>query len=351
MFKPGIVSVISPCYNVAQYLPFFCESLLSQTYRKLEIILVNDGSSDNTHDVISFWLPKLESAGFLTKYIVKENGGQSSAINEALRHFTGEFLTWVDPDDFLYSESISKRVTFLTKNPQLGLVRCECDIYNENDRNKIIGVIRGKKRTISSENIFRDLIFERTYITSHCYMVRCDAFLDVNPNRKIYVRKDAGQNWQMLLPVTAKYDCGYLPISLCGYLIRAESHSHVNVTLDSKLRYLDMSLDVLKNTLQNIGLGNLSFLNELDIHFSIKRYHLGFEFKNRILVRNELAYLERICGLKAKQKIVKLSCKCSMLFNAIKVFWFLQRLPKRIIFKLINIKSLPATRQKTAAVK
>lgn len=337
MFKPGLVSVISPCYNIARYIPFFFESLLAQTYKHLEIILVNDGSTDETGQVIREWLPKLEGAGYSTKYIVKVNGGQTSAINEALPHFSGEFLTWVDPDDILYSESIAKKVEFLTTNPQLSFVRTECDIFHEKDRNKIIGVIRGENRTILSENIILDLIFEKTYVTCHCYLVRSEAFIEVNPNRKIYERKDAGQNWQMLLPIANKYDCGYLPLALCGYIVREGSHYHSNKSISAKLDFLDMSFDVINKTLQSIDIDHLSINKELDIHFLNKRYKLGLEYKDRNIVLNELSQLKKIHRLTSVQEIERTFCKFSCTFFCVVALDRTRSKLKRIVNKILGL--------------
>ena len=335
MFEPGLVSVISPCYNVASYLPFFFKSVLAQTYRKLEIILVNDGSTDDTDNVIRLWLPKLESAGYLVRYIVKENGGQSSAINEALSHFTGEFLTWPDPDDFLYPDSIKKRVEFLCKKTECGIVRSAADVYYENDRTKVIGFLKANKTITNQKIFFKDLVLGRTYFAPVCYMVRSSYFLLTNPSRTIYIRKDAGQNWQMLLPIAAKYECGYLAESLCGYLLRENSHSHVNITLDSKLKYLDMSLDVLRNTLKTIDPGNFTLINELDIHFSVKRYHLGLEFRDRKFTLNELQVLEKKRKLTAIEKLIKPLCGNWLLFHVVILAFLLKRLTRKIISKVV----------------
>lgn len=336
MLEPGLVSIISPCYNVSPYLSFFFESLLAQTYKKLEIILVNDGSTDDTDNIIRLWLPKLERAGYLVRYINKENGGQSSAINEALPYFTGEFLTWPDPDDFLYPDSIKKHVEFLSINTEYGIVRSSADIYYENDRTKIVGHLKVNKIITKKTNFFEDLVFGRTYFAPVCYMVRSSCFLLTNLSRTIYVRNDAGQNWQMLLPIAAKYDCGYLAEPLCGYLLRKNSHSHVNRTLDAKLKYLDMSLDVLRNTLKSINFENLFFFNDLDVHFSVKRYLLGLEFRDRKLTLNELQFLEKKRKLTPIEKLIKALCDSSILFHVIIFGFLMKRMARRLISRVVD---------------
>jgi len=335
MCNTGLVSIISPCYNVAPYLPYFFESLLGQTYRRLEIIIVNDGSTDNTDQVIKEWLPRLENTGYLTKYIVKENGGQSSAINLALQYFTGEFLTWPDPDDFLFPDSIKERVEFLLKNNKFGIVRSAADVYHEADREKVVGHLHAKKTVISAKDFFEDVVFARTYFAPICYMVRSSAFIATIPSRRIYSRKDAGQNWQMLLPVAAKFDCGYLPTSLCGYLIRNNSHSHAANDLVEKLNYLNMCLDVLQRTLRPMNLWNNKYEKALNIQYSTKRYHIGLNFKNYNLVSSELQYLDKLNGLTLIQKVIKVLCIRAVVFYEIVV-------PIWILFQLLalNIRTM-----------
>ena len=92
------VSVIIPVYNGSNYLSDAINSALSQTYSNLEIIIVNDGSSDNgkTKEIAL-------SYGNKIKYIEKENGGVSSALNTGIKNMTGEYFSWISHDDIFYT--------------------------------------------------------------------------------------------------------------------------------------------------------------------------------------------------------------------------------------------------------
>ena len=122
-FQKDLVSVCIPCYNVEAYMAKHLRSLMDQTYKKLEVILVDDGSTDGTLGIIEQHVPLLEGCGYVVKVISQENGGQSSAINTALKHFSGEFLTWEDPDDWLAADSIQKRLAFLKSHPSAAFQR------------------------------------------------------------------------------------------------------------------------------------------------------------------------------------------------------------------------------------
>lgn len=92
-----LISVIIPCYNQAQYLDECLQSVLDQTYKNWECIIVNDGSPDHTEEVAKKWLEK--DARF--KYLYKENGGLSSARNAGIRAATGEWILPLDADDYI----------------------------------------------------------------------------------------------------------------------------------------------------------------------------------------------------------------------------------------------------------
>ena len=97
------ISVIVPVYNVEAYLPQCMESLLSQSYQALEIILIDDGSTDGS-GALCDWYGAQDRR---IRVIHKENGGAASAKNAGLRVATGEYLSFVDSDDYLEPEAYS----------------------------------------------------------------------------------------------------------------------------------------------------------------------------------------------------------------------------------------------------
>ena len=92
-----LVSIIVPCYNVEAYLPKCVNSILEQTYKKIEIILVDDGSPDNCGKICDEYAKKDERI----KVIHKENGGLVSARNAGYDVATGDWMMYVDGDDWL----------------------------------------------------------------------------------------------------------------------------------------------------------------------------------------------------------------------------------------------------------
>ena len=100
------VSLLIPIYNGEKYIERSLKSVINQTYSNIQLILINDGSNDNTYRLIQTELPNLKKILSDVKYIKKTNGGVGSAINEGLKYFDGEFLLLLDVDDILLKESI-----------------------------------------------------------------------------------------------------------------------------------------------------------------------------------------------------------------------------------------------------
>lgn len=92
------VSIIVPVYNVEKYLPKCLDSLVNQTLKEIEIIVVNDGSPDNSQKVIDKYAKKYPK---LIKSFYKENNGQASARNVGLEYANGKYISFVDSDDWL----------------------------------------------------------------------------------------------------------------------------------------------------------------------------------------------------------------------------------------------------------
>lgn len=96
-------SVIVPCYNVEQYIDECMHSIINQTYQDFEVILVDDGSTDRTHEKCKQW----HDRDSRIKLITKENGGLSAARNSGMDVAQGDYLVFVDSDDVIEKESLS----------------------------------------------------------------------------------------------------------------------------------------------------------------------------------------------------------------------------------------------------
>ncbi|MBD1580956.1 glycosyltransferase family 2 protein [Pseudoalteromonas sp. S16_S37] len=116
--SPPLVSVLMPCYNAKEFLQESIKSVINQTYRNLEILCVDDGSTDNTLTL----LQDLSTSYPQVKVFSKKNGGASSARNHALEFATGHYICMVDSDDTLAEDAIEKLLTAIQdSNADAGL--------------------------------------------------------------------------------------------------------------------------------------------------------------------------------------------------------------------------------------
>lgn len=130
------VSVILPIYNVAPYLSEAFNSILSQSLREIEIIAVNDGSTDNSWDIIK----EYEQRDTRIKSFSQENQGQSVARNLALQHATGEYIYMMDSDDVLSSPDVLLTCYEYAKKNQADFVFFDREQFTENKVNFPVSV-------------------------------------------------------------------------------------------------------------------------------------------------------------------------------------------------------------------
>ena len=112
----SLISVIMPVYNGTLYINEAIHSVLEQTYQNWELLIINDGSTDNSKDKINaFQDPRIQ-------YFEQANKGVSSARNVGLKNMQGEYFSFLDADDVLPTNSLSSRYNIFTKNPDLSFV-------------------------------------------------------------------------------------------------------------------------------------------------------------------------------------------------------------------------------------
>lgn len=243
-----LVSIITPCYNGEKFVSRFLDSILAQSYNYIELIIINDGSTDNTENIILSYKKKFIEKKYRLIYIKQDNSGQSEAINKGLSIFKGEYLTWLDSDDFLPSNAIKTKVDFLNSNKKYGTVVSKIQVVEE-DSFKNLG-LQERIRPKGEETIFYDLIIgKNVYYTPGGYMVRTSMFKDAMPNPlQIEAPREIGQNYQLLLPIVYKYPVGYINDICYYYVVRRDSHSHVRHTYEDQKAIIG----VIQRTLLNI---------------------------------------------------------------------------------------------------
>ena len=121
-------SIVVPVYNVEKYVEKCLESINNQTYQNFEVIIVNDGSTDNSERIIKSFIK--DKANF--KLIKKENGGLSSARNFGLQYVTGGYLLFVDSDDYINNQLLEMLNNELTKN-KVDIIKFGVDMLKKDE--------------------------------------------------------------------------------------------------------------------------------------------------------------------------------------------------------------------------
>lgn len=317
MDKP-LVSIITPCYNGEIYVKRFLDSVLGQTYSNIEFIFVNDGSTDKTEDIVLSYKKRFEDRGIRFIYIYQENKGVAAALNQGLKIFQGEYLTWPDSDDILHKDNITKKVSFLENNPKYGFVLCRTQCVSEQNVNIKLGVL--ERKTTNSDKLFLDLIMEsNVYFAPGGYMVRTIAFLDVKADRKIY-ESENGQNWQMLLPLAYKYRCGYLKDILYYYVVRADSHSRREKDYTALLKKTYGHEDLLKTVVNEMQISERDYYqNIIKIKYIKKRLLLACQFREIDFLKQQYALLKNCNALDFQSKIYYRMGLCGLPYAIFKI--------------------------------
>ncbi len=208
-----LVSIIIPTYNRKDFIIESVESVLNQTFRDYEIIVVDDGSTDGTERV-------LQPYRNLIKYIYQENKGPAEARNLGIKYSLGKYIAFNDSDDLWVPKSLELRFNFLRDSHELGLVFSDMCLFDEKGIYKesflsfhkhfrtIPKIVNTDNRVIFRLNVFDDLL-EESFISIPTVIIRRDCFNLVGLFRgRAYISSQ--EDREMWLRVSRKYKIGYV---------------------------------------------------------------------------------------------------------------------------------------------
>ncbi|PSN20738.1 glycosyl transferase family A [filamentous cyanobacterium CCP5] len=220
------VSVLVPAYNAMEYLPETISSILNQTYQDFEIIIVDDGSSDNIKD----WAKQLSDSRI--RLISQSNQGLANARNTGLANAKGTYIAFIDADDIWRPRKLEKQVGILDEYPEVGLVYTWVALIDEN------GVFQGKFR---KNHVHGDVWIK---LTTH-NVVECGSVALVRREcfDKVGMFDEAlpfscSEDWDMWLRIAAHYNFGLVREPLVYY----RNHSN---NLSSNWRAMEESFQIV----------------------------------------------------------------------------------------------------------
>ena len=204
------VSIIIPTYNRANLLSRAIKSVLNQTFKDFELIIVDDGSTDNTKQVVE----KFQKEDSRIKYIWQENSGAPARPkNTGIKNAKGNYIAFLDDDDEWLPEKLEKQLKLFESSSNLGFVGC--NILVTNNKNKKSSKVY--KMPTYSESIFFEKLFEGNFIlTSSCVVIKREVLNKIglfDENLKF------GDDWDLWLRIAKKYKFDFAPEFLIKYYI------------------------------------------------------------------------------------------------------------------------------------
>lgn len=242
------------------------DSLLNQTMYDFIVIIIDDGSKDDSKAIIGAYKKKFEEKGIHLRYLYQDNQGAAAAINNGLQYVETPYFCLPDADDFYTHTYIEECVSYLENNSDVGIVFTRCKAYYQDDlKHPVYDLYRKDHFECSNKKIFEDFYWDRNVYYCPQYMIRTSSFLEYNKGREIAGGK-YGQNYQMIMPLAYHSKFGYIDKSLYNYIIYSNSDSHGSKTLEQQFNHIDGGVILLTDVFERIGLNHDEF--EHHIHMA-----------------------------------------------------------------------------------
>lgn len=232
-----MVTVVITCFNHAQYLPRAIESALNQTHKSVEVVVVDDGSSDNTSEVATSYRG--------VKYVYQKNAGLSAARNTGIANSTGDYLLFLDADDWLLPEGIETNLAYFPEGQKIGFVSGNYLSFYTTD-----GSQKKMERKISQAP-YADLLL-RNHVKMHASVLFPHWVFNV-------VQYDtslrSSEDWDLYLRITRNHPIVQHEKPIAVYRRLGSSMSRNNtVMLETGLKVLEKQIPFAKSSLERKNL-------------------------------------------------------------------------------------------------
>lgn len=201
-----LVTVIMPAYNAERYIQMSIVSVLQQTYKNIELIIVNDGSSDGTGDIMQKWADIWPDR--VKIYMRERNGGTAAALNDALERAKGDYICWLSADDLYCDDMVESGVKFLSHHKEVDAVFSRCAYIDENSR------FVGELSYASYDEYIRVGMAGIVAILLHGnFWHGCTVFAKAEcfqREERFNINYKASQDYDFWVRMAADYDFGYL---------------------------------------------------------------------------------------------------------------------------------------------
>ncbi len=212
MFPP-MVSVIIPTFNCATYLPEAIESVLAQTCTDYEVIVVDDGSTDATNQVVATYCDRV-------RYFCQENRGAASARNTGIRHAQGEYVSFLDADDVLLPSKLEEQASFLNRNANVDIVYSDGLLFRINrqgvEEHRLLSACGLLNKSLGTPSVSVPIFAVENAFPPVVAMVRLRCVREIggfDEERSLMTAED----WDLCFRLAVKYNFVYLEGVLAKY--------------------------------------------------------------------------------------------------------------------------------------
>jgi len=267
-YEPNLVSVIIPTYNRANLITETIESVVSQTYRPIELIIVDDGSIDNTKESIELWKGTHENNDqFRLLYLYQNNTGHSAARNIGIIKSRGEFLQFLDSDDLLDRRKIELQMIALKESNCTRIAYCPWRTLFDSSLLKY-GPLRQKHSEQSEDCMLRGQLSGSWFVPLHSLLFPRKIVMQVGSwDENITIEADADylirtlvQEWKLL----------HVPDACVYYRRHQRGHVSSSIDMDNSLKRFSSNLKVRAKAyklLEDIGKADM-YNNELKLSYA-----------------------------------------------------------------------------------
>lgn len=288
------LSVIVPVYNTSNYLRKCLDSIVNQSMKDIEIIIVNDGSEDNSESIIKHWIENNKHVN--VKYLKKENGGLSDARNYGIRYATGKYIAFIDSDDYIDKNLFKNLGKYMDDDIEV----IKFKIKTVDEKGNILEILDGPVfEKCTGEEAFKKLCIEDRYIDPACiYLYKRDFFISNNFKYRVGTyHEDFGLT--PLIIINAK---SFVSTNQCGYNYLQRNDSITgSKNIKKEIKKADDVLKHYDNMIEQLDTYNISQKTKN----LVKRYYTNTVIlKAKELIENEKNFKKYEIELK-KRKVYK----------------------------------------------
>lgn len=299
----SLVSVVIPTYNRAETIEKTINSILNQTYKSIEIVIVDDCSRDNTEQIINEKFSHIENLKYIKH---EENKGGNAARNTGIENSKGEYIAFLDSDDQWLSTKLEKQMEKILKNKDCGLVYTYCANVDL-DSNEVISYFGNEP----GERPFEKLLCENFIGSTSSILCTKEALVQAGMFDESL---PSCQDWELYIRIASKYSIDYIGEPLLRYYIHGNSITgNCNRAIEGHIIVLKRVLQLIKNCEVQLSRRNMLYYHyrkraDIYLKFRLMKDSVKYRFKsvccNPLDIKNDLLLMLSLGGKKFYDSII-----------------------------------------------